>query len=71
MIKRYWKRVNSEGLTTGVECYSHDLDVEGAIEITKEEYDEFITSLPEPESVRDPLAEIDNLKAKLKEKGIL
>ena len=62
---RYWARISGE-IITAVESYSHSLDVEGAVEISKEEYDEFIASLPEPESpepVRDPLAEIDELKA--------
>ncbi|MBA7621562.1 hypothetical protein ES703_28926 [subsurface metagenome] len=31
----------------------------------------FIKPTPEPEPVRDPLAEIDEIRAKLKEKGIL
>lgn len=68
---RYWKRVDTDGNITTVESYSHDLDVEGAIEITKEEYDEFIASLPivKPEPVRDLPAEIDNLKEWAKTKG--
>lgn len=43
---RYWKRTKVDGTTSVVESYSHDLDVEGAIEIDKEEYDEFLASLP-------------------------
>lgn len=43
---RYWKRVDTDGNITTVESYSHDLDVDGAIEITKEEFDECIASLP-------------------------
>lgn len=46
---RYWKRVDVSGKTTTVESYSHDLDVEGALEITEPEFDEFIASLPIPE----------------------
>jgi len=67
---RYYKRINTEGDTTTVESYSHDLDVEGAIEITKEEFDAFMASLPviEPEPVMDYKAEILALKAKI---GIL
>lgn len=70
----YWKKVDAEGNTTTVESHSYPHIVPDAIQITKEEYDEFIASLPPPEPpepVRDPLAEIDELKAKLKEKGIL
>ena len=62
---RYWKRVNQESNTTTVESYSHDLAVEGAIEIDQVKYDAFIASLPkpEPEVVRDLATEIDDLKA--------
>ncbi len=62
---RYWKRVDKDGNTTTVESYSHNLDVEGALEITKEECGEFIASLPKPviEPVRDLAAEIDELRA--------
>ena len=64
---RYWKRVNTEGKITTVESYSHDFDVDDAIEIDKAEFDAFITSLPviEPEPTRDLAAEIDNLKARI------
>ena len=71
---RYWKRVNQDGNTTTVESYSHSLDVAGAIEILQEEYDEYIASLPlmpPPEPVRDLAAEIDLIKVRLKEEGIL
>jgi len=66
---RYWKRVDKKGNTTTVESYSHDLDVEGAIEISKDEYDAYIASLPPPvvEPTRDLAAEIDDLKARVKE----
>lgn len=43
---RYWKRVDAQGKTTTVESYSHDLDIKGAIEIKKAEFDAFIASLP-------------------------
>jgi hypothetical protein len=43
---RYWKRVDALGKTTTVEAYSFDKQIEGAIEITKEEYEAFIRSLP-------------------------
>ncbi|GAI55421.1 unnamed protein product, partial [marine sediment metagenome] len=48
---RYWKRVDTDDNIIAVESYSHGFDIEGAIEITKEEYDEFIASLPEPEPI--------------------
>lgn len=69
----YWKKVDQDGNTTTVENHSYPHKVPDAIQITKEEYDEFIASLPipEPEPVRDPLAEIDKLKARVEklEKG--
>lgn len=46
---RYWKRVNKNGETTTVESYSHNLDIEGAVEISEEEFDAYIASLPTPE----------------------
>lgn len=49
---RYWKRVQG-GITTAVESYSHDLDVEGAIEIDKAEFDAYIASLP-PVAIEPP-----------------
>ncbi|MBA7536702.1 hypothetical protein ES705_28966 [subsurface metagenome] len=68
MIK-YWKRIDSEGNTTTVESYSHNLAVEGAVEIDKKEFDAFISSLPEPEPpepVRDYGKEIDAMNERLK-----
>lgn len=64
---RYWARKDKAGKITTVESYSHDLEVEGAIEITKEEYDAYIASLPvvEPEPVRDLAKEIDEIKARM------
>ncbi len=69
---RYWKRVDNNGKTITVESYSHNSEIEGAIEITKIEFDAFIASLPmsEPIPTRDLAAEIDALKAKLKAAGI-
>ena len=66
---KYYKRIDGEGNTTTVESYSHNQTVEGAIEITKAEFDAFIASLPEPEPpepTRDYGAEIDELKAEIK-----
>ncbi len=64
----YWKKVDQDGNTTTVESCSNPHKVPNAIEITKEEYDAFIASLPvvEPEPVRDLAAEIDDLKAEIK-----
>jgi hypothetical protein len=65
---RYWKRVDSQGNTTTVESYSHDLDIKGAIEIGEAEFDACIASLPPvipPEPPRDLAKEIDDLKARL------
>ena len=64
---RYWKRIDAQGKTTTVESYSHDLDIEGAIEINEQEFNDYLSSLPEPEPVlvRDLAAEIDVLKARV------
>ncbi len=64
---RYWKRNNPDGSTNTVESYSHNLEVEDAIEISEEEFTIFIASLPvvEPGPVRDLAAEIDELRASL------
>ncbi len=69
---RYWKQVNSFGVTTAVEYYSHNQKIKDAIEITKSEYDSYIAALPKPVPIpaRDILAEFDDLKAKLKVAGI-
>ncbi len=64
---RYYKRVNSNGETTTVESYSHDLKIEGAIEITKQEFDDFIKTLPIPlyPPTRDLAKEIDQIKLEI------
>ena len=64
---RYWKRLNTDKNINTVESYSHDIDVKGAVEINKEEFDKYIASLPkvEPEAVRNLVAEVDNLKARI------
>lgn len=46
---QYWKKVNQDGNTTTVEAHSYPHTVPDAVEITKAEYDAFITSLPPPE----------------------
>lgn len=43
---RYWKRLNPDESISTVESYSHNLDVEGAIEITEQEFNEYLASLP-------------------------
>lgn len=70
---RYWKRVDSQSKTTTVESYSHGLNVQGAIEISKSEFDAFIASLPVPEKAitRDLGKEFDSLKDELKSKGVI
>ena len=45
---KYYKRVNAAGKTMTVESYSHDADVPGALEITQEEFESFMDSLPPP-----------------------
>ncbi len=61
---KFWKRVDGQNNTTTVESYSHDLEIEGAIEITEEEFIQFIKSMPAPVPIpiRDPLVEIDTLR---------
>ena len=51
----YWKFIDGEGNTTSVESHSYPHLVPDAIQITKEEYDEFIASLPPPEPPPEPL----------------
>lgn len=69
---RYWKRIDGTGKTTTVEGYSFDAKIPGAIEITKQEYDSYIASLPvpAPSTPRDIVKEFDTLKDKLKAAGI-
>lgn len=66
---RYWKRLNPDGSTNAVESYSHHLDVKGAVEITEQEFNAFIASLPEviPEPDRNLAAEVDDHEARIKE----
>ncbi len=48
---RYWKRLNSDGTINTVESYSHNGEIEGAVEIAEGEFNAFIaspTSLPSP-----------------------
>ena len=76
---RYWKRLNPDGVTNTVESYSHHKDIEGATEITEQDFNNYLASLPkrEPEPVRDlaaeitaQKAEIDELKARLNRAGV-
>ena len=62
----YYKRVK-DGITTGVESYSHNSEVKGVIKIEEKEFNEYIASLPEPivVPVRDLAKEIDALKLEL------
>jgi len=64
---RYWRRGDS------VESYSFDADIEGAVEITKEEFDRTIANLPNPipEPTKLDLLEkrVEALERKVVEKG--
>lgn len=64
---RYWKRVNEFGDTTTVESYSHNQDIENAVEITEQEFNTFIVSLPELVNPphRDLAKEIDDLGSRI------
>jgi hypothetical protein len=61
---KYWKRVDEYGNIRTVESYSFDSQIEGALEITKEDFDAFIANLKPPAlpPVRDLAKEIDELK---------
>ena len=65
---RYWKRLNTDKTINTVESYSHDLGVDGAIEITKQESEDFMASLPKliEEPPRDLEAELTNLEERVK-----
>lgn len=52
---RYWKRTKPDGTIRTVESYSHDDDVEGAIEITEIEFQAYLAALP-PAPI-DPIEE--------------
>ena len=70
---KYYKRVDGSNKTTTVESYSHDSPVTGAIEITKQEFDTYIATLPPviPPAVRNLAKELDDLKAELKAKSVI
>lgn len=59
---RYWKRLDEQGNIRTVESYSHNADIEGAMEITEEEHDAFIGTLPIPETKP---SELELVKARL------
>ena len=63
----YYKQIK-DGEITSVEAKSLDATSPNFVEATKAEYDGFIAALPvvEPEPPRDLVAEIDDLKAKIK-----
>ena len=60
---RYWKRLNPDNTARTIECYSHALDIEGAVEIDPVEYAALEAKLTTP--VRNFLNEIDQLKARI------
>ena len=63
----YWKKVDLTNKTLTVESHSYSHKVPNAIQITKQEYDEFIATLPKPvvKPSRDLFAEINEIKAKI------
>jgi len=69
---RYFKRVNEFGDITTVESYSHEADVPEAIEISEEEFNDFINSLPAStvNPGRDIPGEIDSILQRLASAGI-
>ena len=65
---KYYKRTDKNGRTTAVESYSHDIPVAAATEITRQEFDNFVSALPEPEpSPMEPAieAEFQGLKERV------
>lgn len=50
---RYWKRLNPDKTISTVESYSHNLDIDGAVEIDEAEFDNFVASLPLPPKPTD------------------
>ena len=70
---RYWKRLNSDGVTNTVESYSHKLDIEGATEIKEQDFNDYLASLTKrkTEPPRDLAAEIDKIKARLNKAGVV
>jgi len=64
----YWKFINTDKTISTVESHSYPHIVPDAIPITKEEYDEYITSLPKPQPQRELMnfgAEINALKGRV------
>ena len=67
---RYWKRINKDGTAT-VESYSHNSEIAEAVEITEQDFNEFVATLPietlpEPSmSVTDQLQDIKQRVANL------
>ena len=61
---KFWKRIDGNGKITTVESYSHDLNIEGAIEIEEDEFNNYRNSLPKltPTPTRDLAKELDALK---------
>lgn len=68
----YYKLVKDDKIVS-VEAKSSDSTSPNLVKATKAEYDNFIASLPiiTPNPPRDLAAEVDEIKAKLKEKGVL
>ena len=69
----YYKQVK-DGKIISVEAKSADSCSPGFKKATKAEYDSYLASLPpkpSPEPARDAIAELDELKSNLIDKGIL
>ena len=65
---KYYRRIDKSGKTLTVESYNHNNPVNDAVEITVEEYNAFIASLPGPEStpgVKTIETEVQELKVQV------
>lgn len=64
---KYWKLLDKDGCICSIESHSNDHKVPNGIEISKEEYDNYLASLPKeaPQSIRNLFAEIDDIKVRL------
>ena len=61
---RYWAKPKT-GEIRSVESYSHNLEIDGAREITKEQFDSFRASL-KPEPYIDPVQEkLESIESRL------
>ena len=65
---RYWKKKD----TGAVESYSHELDLpkETHVEITEQEFNDFVANLPEPEPYFEPTFD-EKVLIVLKREGLI